>query len=278
MKNIFREPLLHFLLIGALLFVAFALFQGRDAATDTRIVITQGDIGVLQANFARTWQRPPTRQELDGLLENKIREEIAYREAVALGLDANDAYIRQRLRTKLELVLEDISGLDPQSDEELAQYLAQHPDKFRREAQVGFSQLYLGEQPSAQDAARVLAQLAEAGAGADLESFGEPIMLPQAIPVSTLSTIDRQFGDGFAGQLEDLPAGQWQGPVKSGYGYHLVLVHEKVAGSDPVLGMVRGEVERELMSERVSALKEETYAGLRDKYESVIETGDGQDP
>jgi hypothetical protein len=276
MKKFLAEPLLHFLLIGALLFVLFEVLRSPGDVSDKRIVITQSDVEALQANFARTWQRPPTMQELPRLVEEKVRGEIAYREAVAMGLDVNDAYIKQRLKTKLEFMLEDISTLDQPTDQELADYLAQHREKFRREAQVSFVQVYLGEQPSEQEAARVLAQLTEAGADAELETYGKSIMLPLAVSASPLSAVDRRFGSGFTAQLESLPVGQWQGPVVSSYGYHLVQVNGRVAAMDPPLEAVRPEVMRELIAERIKTVKETTYAGLREQYEVVIETDEGQ--
>ena len=215
-------------------------------------------------------------QELPRLVEEKVRGEIAYREAVAMGLDVNDAYVKQRMKAKLEFMLEDISTLDQPTDQELADYLAQHPEKFRRESQVSFVQVYLGEQPSEQEAARVLAQLTEAGADAELETYGKSIMLPLAVTASPLSVVDRRFGSGFTAQLEGFPVGQWQGPVVSSYGYHLVQVNGRVAAMDPPLEAVRREVTRELIAERIKTVKENTYAGLREQYEVVIETDEGQ--
>ena len=276
MKKFLAEPLLHFLLIGALLFVLFEVLRSPGDVSDKRIVITQSDVEALQANFARTWQRPPTMQELQRLIEEKVRGEIAYREAVAMGLDVNDAYVKQRMKAKLEFMLEDISTLDQPTDQELADYLAQYPEKFRREAQVSFVQVYLGEQPSEQEAARVLAQLTEAGADAELETYGKSIMLPLAVSASPLSVVDRRFGSGFTAQLEGFPVGQWQGPVVSSYGYHLVQVNGRIAAMDPPLEAVRREVTRELVAERIKTVKETTYAGLREQYEVVIETDEGQ--
>lgn len=276
MKKFLAEPLLHFLLIGALLFVLFEVLRSPGDVSDKRIVITQSDVEALQANFARTWQRPPTMQELQRLIEEKVRGEIAYREAVAMGLDVNDAYVKQRMKAKLEFMLEDISTLDQPTDQELADYLAQHPEKFRREAQVSFVQVYLGEQPSEQEAARVLAQLTEAGADAELETYGKSIMLPLAVTASPLSVVDRRFGSGFTAQLEGFPVGQWQGPVVSSYGYHLVQVNGRIAAMDPPLEAVRREVTRELVAERIKTVKETTYAGLREQYEVIIETDEGQ--
>ena len=209
---------------------------------------------------------------MNGLLENWIREEIAYREALALGLDDQDTYIKRRLRMKMELILDDIGKLNPPTEQELAEYLEQNPEKFWRESELSFSQVFFKEKPAEQVIEQTVEQLANTGA--DLEQFGDAIMLPPYVSVSPLSMIDRQFGDGFAAQIENLETGTWQGPVQSGYGFHLVMVHTRQAGSHPALQDIRAVVERELMAEREEQLKEETYARLREKYEIVLEPAD----
>jgi len=264
-----KEPLFHFLLIGALLFWSYSIFDDSGEYNDYRIVVKQSDLNVLLANFTRTWQRPPTAQEMKGLLENWIREEIAYREAMALGLDEQDTYIKRRLRMKMELILDDIGKMNPPTDQELAEYLEQNPDKFWREPELSFSQVFFKEKPSEQVFKQAVEQLATAGANPD--QLGDAIMLPPHVTLSSLSMIDRQFGDGFAAQIENFETGTWQGPVQSGFGFHLVMVHTKQAGSHPALQDIRAVVEREFMVQREDQVREETYARLREKYEVVRE-------
>lgn len=270
-----KEPLLHFLLIGALLFFSYSVFDDSDEYNDNRIVIKQSDLNVLLANFTRTWQRPPTDQEMNGLLQNWIREEIAYREALALGLDEQDTYIKRRLRMKMELILGDIGKMNPPTEQELAEYLEQNPDKFWREPEFGFSQVFFEVKPTRQVIEKTVALLANDGANP--EQYGDAIMLPGYVSLSPLSTIDRQFGDGFAAQLENLETGSWQGPVQSGFGFHLVMVHTRQAGSHPDLQDIKAVVEREFMAEREDQLKEETYTRLREKYQIVVEPKDAAD-
>lgn len=275
MRNIITEPLLHFLVIGAVLFLGFALFQSPEEAADNTITISQNDINVLKANFARTWQRHPTQEELDGLVEEKIRDEIAYREALAMGLDRDDAYIRRRLRMKLELMLEDIGKNMVPTEEELAEFLEQHPELFRQEAQIRFSHVYLNSDRHRnsldRDADQLLAQLNEAGAEIDPEQFGDAIMLPRTYPLSPLSVIGRQMGEVFTKQLSGLETGKWQGPVPSSYGYHLVLVQESIEGRAPDLSEIRHLVEREFMARRRKEIKDTTYTKLRGRYQIVME-------
>ena len=133
--NVLREPLFHFLLIGALLFVVFGLRQGPATESADRIVVDAGQIEQLAAQFRRTWMRPPTAQELEGLVESQIRDEVYYREALALGLDKDDPVMRRRMRQKLEFIFEDLTAETP-TEEQLATYLAENADYFRIEPRI----------------------------------------------------------------------------------------------------------------------------------------------
>jgi hypothetical protein len=275
MHRILKDPLLHFLLIGAALFLLFGLFKGRAGNEENKIIITFGDIEALQASFSRTWQRPPTDDELSGLIEDKVRDEIAYREAVAMGLDQDDAVIRRRLRMKMELLVEDIAGLSSPTDEELAAFLQKNRDSFRQEPQVSFKQVYLNSEKRGvnvmEEAQKMLADLAAAGPGADPESFSDPNMLPKEFPLYYASDIEKLFGGSFANDLLQVEPGEWTGPVISSYGLHLVFVRESIPGRDPELSEVREEVEREWTAKRRREFKDETYKKLRQRYTVVIE-------
>jgi hypothetical protein len=131
LKSLMREPLLHFLVLGAALFVTFDLFGSRGNAAPGKIVVTQGQIAALREDFQRTWQRPPTPDEVEGLVGERVRDEVYYREALALGLDKDDAVIRRRLRQKLEFVSEDSAASLPPKDDELQRYFDAHTETFR---------------------------------------------------------------------------------------------------------------------------------------------------
>jgi hypothetical protein len=275
MKKFLKDPLLHFLLIGAALFLVFGFFKGPAGNEENRIVITGGDIEALQANFARTWQRPPTDSELSGLIENKVRDEIAFREAVAMGLDQDDGVIRRRLRMKMELLVEDIAGLTSPTDEELQTYLEEHMDSFRQEPQVSFKQVYLNSDKRGagvdEAAKKMLAELAAAGPNVDPESYSDPNMLPKGFSLSYVSDIEKLFGPSFANGILDVEPGNWAGPVMSSYGLHLVFVRERIEGRDPQLAEVRETVEREWTAKQRREFKEETYKKLRERYAIIIE-------
>jgi hypothetical protein len=275
MKKLLKDPLLHFLLIGAALFLAFGLIKSPAGIEENRIIITSGDIEALQANFARTWQRPPTESEVSGLIEDRVRDEIAYREAVAMGLDQGDSVIRRRLRMKMELIIEDVAGFSPPTDEDLETYLAEYRESFRQQPQVSFIHVYLnGDKRGARvedDAREILTKLSAAGINAEPESYGDPSMLPKELPLYYIKDIGRLFGVDFSRQILEVKPGAWTGPVWSSYGLHLVYVRERIKGRDPKLDEVRKEVEREWSALRRKEFKQATYKKLRERYTVTIE-------
>jgi hypothetical protein len=142
-RSLTREPLLHVLLLGAALFVAYGWLNPGGVGAAGEIVVSEGRIRNLTESFARTWQRPPTAEELGGLVEDYIREEVLYREGVALGLDRDDTIIRRRLRQKLEFISEDEANAVEPTDADLADYLAKNADSYRVESQLSFTQVFL---------------------------------------------------------------------------------------------------------------------------------------
>ena len=276
MKKILTEPLIHFLLIGALLFIVFELFGASDEERGKTITITSGDISMLQGNFTRTWQRPPSKKELDGLIEDRVREEIAFLEATALGLDQEDPYIRRRLRMKMELLVEDLAASAPPADDDLLEYLERNREKFREDTQIAFSHVYLDPNRRSDtlddEISELLVQLGTLDGKENPENYGDATLLPNVYPLTRAEAIDRQFGQGFAEMVEEMEPGTWQGPVTSSYGLHLVRLDAIVEGYDPALDDIRAAVERELMAERRRVMLESTSDRLRQKYTVVIQS------
>jgi len=268
-----REPLLHFLLIGAALFWITGFFGGRASERPDRIALTAGDLEQLAVGFSRTWQRPPTAQELAGLVEERVREEIFYREALAMGLDRDDTIVRRRLRQKLEFLSEDLAVLEP-TDADLAAWLAAHPESFRSEPRVGFRQVYLSRDRRGDrlrgDALRVLEQLRAGDGRLDPEALGDPLPLPAEADGLSAGEVSRLFGGDFTARLLELEPGGWEGPVESAYGLHLVFVRDRVPGRVPALGEVRDAVTREWLAQRRSEAREEFYRGLRARYQVEV--------
>lgn len=180
MSKLLKDPLFHFLLLGIGFFVLFE-WVGGEAGTEINqteeIVVTEGRIRSLSENFAKVWQRPPSEQELDGLIQDHIREEVLYREALAMGLDRDDTIVRRRMRQKIEFLSEDVANLREPSDEELRTFLESQPERFRSEARFTFRQVYLNAKKRGESAeADAIALLAELGEiGGDASGVGDPL-------------------------------------------------------------------------------------------------------
>jgi hypothetical protein len=276
-----REPLVHFLLIGAALFLFFRWTGGSGGPDSNRIVIGPGQIQHLAVGFARTWRRPPTPQELKGLIDDYVREEMATREARSMGLDREDTVIRRRLRQKLEFLVEDAAEAVPPTDDELQAWLDEHPADYRRDPEVAFRQVFLspdrrGDAVEA-DAKALLEELGSQGPEVDIGSLGDSIMLPGEFDLAPLTVASRMFGADFAGRLAELEPGSWAGPIPSGYGLHLVFVRERVEGREPELDDVRDAVARDLLTARRKEQLEAMYERLLEQYEVVIDTPDSEE-
>jgi hypothetical protein len=261
LRSLLREPLTHFLLIGAALFLFFRWTGGAAGPNSGRIVIGPGQVQHLATGFARTWRRPPTPQELKGLIDEYVREEMATREARSMGLDREDTVIRRRLRQKLEFLVEDAAEALPPTEAELQAWLEAHPDIYRRDPQVAFRQVFLSPDRRG-DAVE---------SDADIEDLGDSIMLPAEFELAPLTVASRMFGSGFAARLAEIEPGRWTGPITSGYGLHLVLVRERIEGRAPELDDVRDAVARDLLTSRRKEQLESMYERLLEKYSVVIE-------
>jgi hypothetical protein len=276
LRSLLREPLVHFLVLGAALFALDAWLRPPPATgANAEIVVSEARVNNLVQNFRRTWQRPPTRDELNGLVEDHVREEVLYREALALGMDRDDTIIRRRLRQKVEFVSDEAAGLAPPSEKDLADYLAAHPDAFRVEPRATFAQVYLDPRRRAKtldtDAKRLLEDLNRAGALADPARFSDSLQLLDARYANApQSEVARVFGADFADALFRQPTGSWVGPIRSGYGAHLVRVDAITSGSVASLEAVRPLVEREWSNAKRKELREAFYAQLRGKYQVTV--------
>ncbi len=280
--KLLREPLVHFLVLGAGLFLVFSMVGDSDDASNDRIVISTARVAQLTEIFTRTWQRPPTEQELEGLIENHIREEVYYREALAMSLDRDDTIVRRRLRQKLEFLTDDlVASVDP-TEKQLEAYFTEHANTFRVPSQLSFRQIYFNRdrrgRQATHDAESLLARLNGADSGVDTAGFGDSLMLPGEYDLVSEDEVARRFGRGFAAALAELPLGRWSGPVESGFGLHLILIRERQPGSLPALAEVRDTVEREWRNARREEAGEAFYRGLRERYIVSVESpevGDG---
>ncbi len=275
MKKILREPLLHFLLLGGAIFAAYDLMPKRTRVEPGKIVITREQIAAMAEGFTRTWRRPPLAEELEGLVRDRVQEEVYCREAMALGLDKDDTVIRRRLRQKVEFVSDDIAAQAEPTDADLNAYLQAHPETFRVEQRITFRQVYLNPEKHgeslAKDAAELLEHLNQAGIKDDGAAAGDSSLLERDFTDVPTGEVAKQFGETFAAKLGGLAPGRWQGPVESGYGVHLVWVNEHTEGRLPALAEVSAAVAREWANARRMEANGKFYAELLRQYAVTIE-------
>jgi hypothetical protein len=272
MKQWYKEPLLHFLIIGAMIFVLFSVLNKEEAATTgNKILVSTADIERLSGGWARKWNRPPTETELKGLVESYIKEEVYYREALALGLDQNDTIMRRRLMQKMEFLSNDLAELNTPDEATLNQYFLDHQEKYELPAQVSFTHIYFSTDKRGskafKDAKSLLAGLNTLRA----PERGDSFMLEYDFVQETPFEVERLFGEGFAEQLFKLDTNDWQGPIESGYGVHLVRISEKVDSRMPELASVIDKVRTDWMFEQRQKMNKEIYERFKERYEIVIE-------
>jgi len=274
-KRLCKEPLVHFLVLGALIFAGYELLNRNSEPAPGQIVISQGQIASMVENFIRTQQRPPTRDEMEGLIRAQVRGEVYYREALALGLDKDDAIIRRRLQQKMEFISDDAADQAQPTDAELDAFLQRHPGKFLVEPAFTFRQLYLNPDKHgtnlASDAAQLLAKMNQPGGDANFAVMGDPFMLDNSFTTLPAGEITKQFGKEFTAKLGGLQLGHWQGPVESGYGEHLVRISERTEPRSPSLAEVHDAVRREWIESRRLEANETFYQGLLKHYTVTIE-------
>ena len=274
LKSFVKEPLVHFLTLGLAVFVLYGALNPSDETSPDEIVITSARIEQLTGLYAKTWQRPPSAHELKGLIDDYVKEEIYYREALALGLDKDDTVIRRRLRLKMEfLSAADAEAAIPQ-DADLEAYLRDNPKTFERDAMVAFRQVFLSPERRGvkidQDVATVR-EILRANSSVDLSTVGDATLLPSELPLTSTSSIAQTFGEPFADRVAVVPPGVWTGPIKSSFGLHIIHVSEHTPGRVPDLAEIREDVAREWLNDKRKSLEEQRLAELLKRYKVKIE-------
>ena len=227
--TLWKEPLLHFAIIGAVVFGGYHWLNGNPQKDDQAepIHIGEGDLRWLKQTWSSQWLRDPTDEELSGLVNDLVGEQLLAREAEAMGLGENDTIIRRRLAQKLKFVIEDTAQLTEPTDKELRQYYANHAASFATPGTVSFKQIYFNPEQRKEpaiDATTVLAKMASGGEGDP--AIGDRLLLGDDFERVENPALSAMFGADFANAVFALEPGVWKGPIKSGYGLHLVMVTE----------------------------------------------------
>ena len=271
LMRLLREPLFHFLVAGGLLFVLYSGASGPAPAPVNSIVIAPARVAQLSAGYQAVWRRSPSNDELRTMVDNFVREEVYYREALALGLDRDDTIIRRRLQQKMEFLTDSGADLIEPEAGELEAYYVANEQRFEDAPSIALTHIFFGQNATPEYIAAALAAL-QSDPNVDLLQWGERTLLPSQMALSTPVAIDGVFGVGFFDDLKQLPTNRWVGPVESGYGVHLVRIDESVPGRVPPLEEVRDVVLGEWKAEKATELREQVYSRLRERY--IIELPD----
>lgn len=274
-----RDPLSHFIAAGLLIYLGFAAISGdenRSDDTSKRIVVTQGEIEWLSAQWETKWGRDPTAEELENLIIGHVKEMVFYREALALGLDKEDVVIRRRLGQKLEFLSADLLEPQPPTEEELRAYFEANADKYKLDDRITVTQVFFNPDErgdtTVEDAKAVLAELQAApDAPRDLRGLGDRFLLPNYFAQISFRELARQFGSGFAEPVFELQPNVWHGPVLSGYGTHLVYIHDIQNAPAPVFDDVSGQVATDWLQAKRQELNTAFTEQLIGLYEVTIE-------
>jgi hypothetical protein len=260
-----RDPLVHFFLLGAAIFGLFALVDDTPPPVAANVFeVTEDDARRLAVEYEATWRRPPTVAELDYMIGERVREEVYVREALALGLDRDDAVIRGRLQTKMEFLTESGPEAVQPDDATLQAHLDSDPDRFTEPALVAFEQVLLDERVGDEEVELVEARL---NLGIDPGAAARPTLLPSVFRPSPAQVVDGTFGSGFFDAIGALPEGRWAGPVETSLGRHLVRVTERREARLPPLAEIRVRVEQDWRAASTARLREERFKAFLGRYE-----------
>lgn len=275
--RVLKEPLFHFLLAGAGLFAAYSwLNRAADIPstnTEQQIHVRAGDVQWITDNWTRQWRRPPTREELRGLVVDYVNEQLLAREARALRLDDNDVIVRRWLAQKLTFLIEGTLRHAEPSDEELQKFYESNPERFRAASRISFTHIYFSTQRRADarsDAVHALTALLKNGA-TPTEEFGDASLIEPEFLNETEQSVSGRFGADFARAVFSRGPGTWSGPIESTYGLHLIHVAAVTPSQQQSLAEVRARVIEEWTREREKSLREGYLAELRKKYPVVAD-------
>jgi peptidyl-prolyl cis-trans isomerase C len=276
-KRWLREPLLHFLIIGLVLFGFYAYInRGRSGtASPKQIGLSFDELRTMTAYFESQWHRPPTSQEFQAMVEDKIKEEVLYREGLVMGLDKDDTIVKRRMAQKAQFLAEDVAAAHEPSIAELKAWFEKNTEKFALPSRCSFRHIYFSPDKRAtntrDDATKALARIAGQPEDSTMStSVADRFMFQDYYGDRTPSAIAKEFGPQFAVALEKLKPGSWQGPIESGYGWHLVFVDTVIPGRIPAFEEVESEVKTAWLSEQKAQAWQKAYQTMRAKYTVLL--------
>ena len=283
LKRWLREPLLHFLLLGALLFCVNAYMNGGHGGVEAskQIVLTIDDLRTMQTYFEWQWHRSPTPQEFQGMVEDKVREEVLYREGLAMGLEKEDTIVKRRMAQKMQFLAEDVAVAHEPTTAELKAWFDKNKERFALPSRYSFRHLYFSPdkrgKSAQEDTTKALAMIARQPEDSKLvNSLGDRFMFQDYYGDRAPSAIAKEFGPPFAVALEKLKPGSWQGPIESGYGWHLVFVDTVIPGRIPAFEEIEPDAKTTWLGEQKATAWQKAYSEMRAKYTIMLPAAPSQ--
>jgi peptidyl-prolyl cis-trans isomerase C len=274
-KHAFREPLVHFLLIGFALFAVYGVMnRGKSGNVNYQIVLTLDDLKQLDVSFVSQWHRQPTPEEFNGLVESFIRQEVLYREGLAMGLDKDDTIVKRRMAQKMEFLSEDVAAAHEPTTQELKDWFAKNSPKFALPDRATFRHLFFGFDRRGQkaqiDASSVLVTISGLPEDSPVaKSLADPFMFQDYYGDRAPDQLAKEFGPSFATAIFKLKPGSWQGPIESGYGWHLIWIESIAPGRIPNFEEVEPDVKTAWLADQKAEQWHAAYAKMRAKYEVI---------
>jgi len=276
LARLLREPFLHFTLIGAAIF-AFALWRGDGAAEvgENQIILSNSDLDQLVIGWRAQGLPEPNAEQFQRLVDSRIREEVLYREAVAMGLDQDDTIVKRRMAQKMNFLAEDLTTLMEPSEGDLQEWFDSHQRDFAFPPRVDFRHLYFSldrhHEKTREAAASALVKAQDLAVDSpEATALGEPFMFKDSYVSRTPEQLAKEFGGKFAKAIFELKPGIWTGPIESGYGWHLIFIESINPGRIPAFDEVKSEVRTQWETRQRAEFKEEAYRVMRDKYEVIL--------
>lgn len=274
MRTFFKHPLFQVLFFGILLGITLILIYGpqQPELEDRKVVIDDADLAHMVAGWQRTWKRMPTREELQNIMNSYVQDEVVYREALNQGLDRNNAPVKRALISQMDMLAESQGSERQITEEDIKAYYDLRKEQFIAPALLKFHQVYYKEEKDSGALAKTADKWNKEGLSpSEALQFGSPSLLPPRMSLQTTDAIDREFGNGFAEALMELPVQQWSGPVSSGFGMHLIYLDTLIAAEPLPLEKVKNEIINLLQYEEKQAAKELFYTELLQQYEVIYQ-------
>lgn len=267
MKNLLREPLFHFLLLGGLIFALYGIVN-RNTDDENTILIDDFDMNNIIAGWEMQWKRLPTDEELKNLIQQNIKQEIFYQEALKMNLDHNDEIIKRRLAQKMQFLSNDLASINEPTEKEMENYYDTHFENYLSPPVFSFYQIIFSpdnRKNPEQDADQFRSQLNNLSPE-EAKTKGDPLSLPFFFEEVDADAIDRQLGLNFAKSLEPLETNSWAGPVQSGFGYHLVYLIKKTGPQLPDWELIKDDLLRDMAYDNQKKLNDLILKELKKNY------------